>query len=169
MRLDAFILADAVSAPPDGKFNVLGGGLTKLTVPILPFTAPFGLLIRLEVTEEEARAPHEFVFTWLDPAGVLLMPPVTFSGQAQDVGELVEGEERFVMLALNIGGVPFGRPGPHKLEFRVDGELLRTAPLPVVALSQEELAALQHGPPPAAALPQGNRAQRRAQQRKGDR
>jgi hypothetical protein len=164
MRLDTFLLADAVSAPPDGKFYILGGGITRLTVLGLPFAVPqIGVLIRLAIEEQEVGGEHEFGFELRDPDGEVVGPapaprfnatiPPPLEAQA-----LVEGEQRFVVVALNIGGVLVGRRGLHVFSFLVDGETIGSIPLPVVVQPPD---ANQAG---AQSRPGPNRAQRRHQQ-----
>lgn len=175
MRLDTFLLADAVAAPPDGKLYLHGAGISKLTVPMLPFAVSLAVIVRLEVTESEVTAEHEYRFDWLDPTGVMFQPTHSFvagvSGPGSRPPEVAEGEEQFINLALNFGGVGFGRAGVHRIDFSVDGETLRSVSLPVVALLPEEVAELQvqpHAPqkPASAASPVvPNRAARRQQQR----
>jgi hypothetical protein len=121
------LIADAVSAPPDGKFYIHGGGLTRLTVPVLPFVVPqIGAFVRLEIDEDEVGQEHEFRFALTDPDGVPVglwpscraeLPP-----PPSGAPELEEGEQRFVVLAINIPGIQLGRRGLHRFEFHVDGE-----------------------------------------------
>jgi hypothetical protein len=165
MRLDAFLLADAASAPPDGKFYLHGGGITRFTVPVLPFTIPqIGVFVRLEVNEAEIQTEHRFRLSMIDPDGISVLPPQEFAAGPFEPAALEPGEERYVALALNLGGITFGRPGLHRFEFHIDGELLRSTPLPVVALTAAELQALQA--PPRDQAPPPNRAARRQAQRK---
>lgn len=146
MRLNALLIADAVSAPPDGKFYIHGGGLTRLTVPAFPFPVPqLGVFVRLEIEEHEVGEMHEFAFEFTDPDGDPVGPGARFEAQIPPplpgFPELEEGEQRFVVLALNIGGISVGRRGLHTFAFRVDGEALGTVPLPVTVLSPEQLQA----------------------------
>jgi hypothetical protein len=146
MRLNALLLADAVSAPLDGKFYIHGGGLTRLTVPSLPFPIPqLGVLVRLEIDESEIGQTHEFQFALTDPdeVSVGLFPQFTAQLPEPPPGapKLEDGEQRFVVLAINFAGINVGRKGLHTFEFRVDGESLGAIPLPVTVLSPEQLQA----------------------------
>lgn len=170
MRLNALLIADAVSAPADGKFYIHGGGLTRLVVPALPFPIPqIGVFVRLEIEEQEVGQIHEFAFEFSDPDGdpVGPVPAPRFSAQipAPPPGspEPEEGEQRFVVLALNIGGISVGRKGLHTFSFRVDGEPLGAVPLPVVVvpLDQLQTAATRPALEPPRPPPPPNRAQRR--------
>jgi hypothetical protein len=167
MRLNALLLADAVSAPPDGKFYIHGGGLTRLAVPALPFPIPqLGVFVRLEIEEGEIGQTHEFKFELTDPDGDPVGPiqPPRFRAQLPspppDAPKPEEGEQRFVVLAINISGLSVGRKGLHNFSFCIDGDVLGSVPLPVTLLSPEQLHGGQASPvvelPPAM-----SRAQRR--------
>lgn len=157
MRLDAFLLADAVSTPPDGKVYIHGGGFTRLTLPVLPFVVPaIGVMIRIEISEKELLKEHDYRLTWLDPAGDKVMPPMEFNGKADDAPPLAEGERRYIIVGVNMGGIPITRAGCYSIEFHIDGELMRSEPVPVVV--EQEQVVVPKPPPP-------NRAARRAQQK----
>jgi len=148
MRLDALLLADAVSAPPDGKFYIHGGGFTRFTVPVLPFTTQLGVFIRLELDEADITKQHLFKFSMTDPEEAFVLLPQELAGGPFEEGALarealVEGEERYLALALMFGGVTFGRAGLHRFHFYLGEKLMRSVPLPVVALTAEQL----HRPP----------------------
>ena len=139
MRLNAFFLADAVSAPPDGKFYIHGGGLTRLTVPGTPFLIPqLGVFVRLETEESEIGETHEFKFEFRDPdgepVGPIQLPQFSAQLPPPPAGapEPEDGEQRFVILAINIGGLSVGRRGLHTFGFLVDGEPMGEISLPVV-------------------------------------
>jgi len=113
MLLSAFLIADAVSAPPDGKFYIHGGGLTQLAVPFLPFPVPqIGVFVRLEVDPEEIGRAHEFRFKLTDPddspVGAL---PQFEAPLPEGQVPLEAGEQRFVVLGMNIGGIMVGGQG----------------------------------------------------------
>jgi hypothetical protein len=163
MRLDALLLADAVSAPPDGKFYVHGGGVTRITVPHLPFDVPqLAVLVRLEIDEHEIGQAHEFGFDLRDPSGALVGPapaprfPAELPPPPSGADAPIEGEPRFVVLVLNIGGIRVAHPGLYTFSFQVDRETIGSLRFVVVYK-------------PAAANRadvQPNRAQRRQQPRR---
>jgi hypothetical protein len=161
--LNALFLADAVSAPPDGKFYIHGGGLTRLTVPVLPLSLQIGVFVRLEVDESELGQTHEFRFALIDPDGAAVGALPQFEAPLAEAIELAESEQRFVVLAMNLG-ISVGREGPHRFEFFVDGERLGLVPLPVVLLTTEQLQAMGAPvplPPPSSLLAPPNRTARR--------
>lgn len=163
MRLNALLVADAVSAPPDGKFYIHGGGLTRLTVPQMPFVVPrLALFIRLEVDADEVGTSHEFCVEFRDPQGgprgalspftAIIPPPVP---------ELVEGEERFVVITLNIAGIPIEQAGLHSLVFLIDGEVVSQTQFPVLLVPPVQPEGVKLAAPRPTGLPPRNRAQAR--------
>jgi hypothetical protein len=167
MRLDALLLADAVSAPPDGKFYLHGGGITHLNVPVLPFTIPqIGVFIRLEVDEDELGDPHTFKLAMTDPDGAFLVQPQEFAAGPIEAAPLAPGEERYIAIALNLGGITFGRAGLHHFDFHIDRELARSVPLPVVPLTAEQLEAMQTPQPAPPPIPPNRAARRQASRRR---
>jgi len=147
--LDALILADAVSTPPDDKFYIHGGGFSRYEVPALPFPVPLGVLIRLKVEASDLHKSHHFRVAFIGPTGLPNVPPVEFVGNPPtETAELVEGEERFVNIALQIGAVAV-RDGLYHLELHIDGHLARRVPLPVVVTGGQAQATSGHEWPQA--------------------
>jgi hypothetical protein len=129
------------------------------------------VFVRLEIDEDEVGQEHEFRFALINPDGdpVGLWPSFRAELPAPPPGApaLEEGEQRFVVLGINIPVIQLGRRGLHRFEFRLDGELLGEIPLPVTTLTPEQLEAATQSiklptPPPAART---NRAARRQQPR----
>jgi hypothetical protein len=136
MRLNALLLADSVTAPPDGKFYVHGGGLTRLIVPGLPFLVPLGALARPEIEEREMGESHEFAFVLIDPNGQQVegLPHFTAPFPPGTAYDLAPGEQRFVVLALNMT-VAVTDSGLYTFDFRVDGVTMGSIPLPVTIVA----------------------------------
>jgi hypothetical protein len=123
--------------------------------------------VRLEIDEDEVGQEHEFRFALTDPDGfsVGLWPSfrAELPAPPPSAPELEEGEQRFVVLAINFPGIQLGRRGLHHFEFQLDGELLGQIPLPVTTLTPEQLEAATQPirlPPPRPAAG-ANRAARR--------
>jgi hypothetical protein len=140
MRLDAFLLADAVSTPPDGKVYVHGGGLTRIMAPSLPFILPqLGVLARFEVDESELQAPHEFVISLTGPDGAYVIPPGHLRSEPVGaLGPLPDGEEHYLQIALNFGSLPLASAGIYRFELHADDEPVKTMTIPVVSLQPEQ-------------------------------
>ncbi len=136
MELETLIIADAVSTPPDDKFYVHGGGISRLEVPVLPFPIPIGVLLRLKLDDEDLRRSHHFRVALIGPLGVPNVPTIEFDASPPDKepAPLAEGEERFSHIAIQINAVAVNS-GLYRLEVHIDGELVRSVPIPVVLMS----------------------------------
>jgi hypothetical protein len=144
MRLDTFIVADAVDAGGiDGKFYVLGGGLSRYEVPGIPFPMPLGVLIRLEITEGELKSPHQLLLTVRGPTGNPNIPPLQIeTAPDQPIEPKLKGEQRFLQMGLTLPAQVV-RLGLYHVELDVDGERLGSISLPVIKAEGERLAAFQ--------------------------
>ncbi len=145
MQLDSLIIADAVSTPPDDKFYVHGGGISRLEVPMLPFPIPMGVLLRLKIDDDDLRRSHHFRVALIGPLRRPNVPGIEFDTFAPDVEPppLVDGEERFTHIALQINAVAV-RSGLYRLEVHIDGELVRSVPIPVVLSGGRGRVATEH-------------------------
>lgn len=132
MRLDTFFIADAVTPAQDGKFNVLGGGLTRFEVPEVPFPMTLAVVIRIEVSDEELLASsHKLSITLRGPLGVPNIPTLEIqSGPEESLDPILEGEQRFLQLGMSLPAQVI-RLGLYHLELEVDGDLLGSIRLPV--------------------------------------
>jgi hypothetical protein len=137
MKLDSLFFADAINTPPDGKFYVHGGGFSRVEISGLPAPIPFSVLARFLVEEGDEEREHRFMFTLVGPAGVPNVDPV--GGAAfppEEAPDLVEGEEQFINIALDIDAFAV-RAGMYHLEVELDEEIVRRVPLPVVVIDEE--------------------------------
>lgn len=132
MELDAFILADAATVVGD-KFFVHGGGMTVYEVPGLPCSIPFSVLIRFALGENDFDKEHHLELTLRGPTGMPNIDSVEITTvlEPPPAGSVVEGQQQFLQLALGVPAVAV-RDGLYKLEMRVGGKLVKSAPFPVV-------------------------------------
>jgi hypothetical protein len=132
MKLDSLFLADAISTPPDGKFYVHGGGFSRIDITSLPSPIPFSVLARFLVEDGDARREHRFMFTLVGPAGVPNVDPIGGVATPPDeTPDLVEGEEHFINVALDIPAFAI-REGIYTLKVEVNDKVVRRVSLPVV-------------------------------------
>ena len=150
MRLDAFLLADAVSAPPDGKVYVHGGGLTRITAPTLPFTLPvLGILARFQIEDSELDEPHTFVFSLKDADGNDVIPPGELQSDPYPPrAPMPEGEEHYLQLALNLAHITFPTAGVYHFELRADDHPVKSMTFPVVPMQATPTGAARAEPTP---------------------
>lgn len=149
MRLDFMLLADAATASPDGKLFIHGGGVSRIMAPMLPWTQPQIVLVaRFEMDQDDDyETPHELQVSATDPDGAVLVPPSRLGVPPQPRPESIEGEERYMNMALGLASLMFGREGVYRFELRLDGELVRSLPLVVVAARISESGEMTVGRP----------------------
>ena len=137
MELDALILADAASTPGDGKFYIHGGGFTRYEISALPAQIPLAVLVRLKVTAKDAEQEQRFNVALIGPQGVPNVEPIEILAVPPEADpDLVEGEEQFLQVSLDIPAFAV-RAGLYHLELRINGDLVRRVPLPVVVMNGE--------------------------------
>ena len=159
MRIDTFLLADAATSA-EGKLYIHGGGISRINVESLPMVLPsLAVLIRWVVDADELADDHLAEFSLTDPDGEPLVPktPLAIPSSELQQGHLADGEERYVVLGLTFGSLAFRKVGVHRFVVWLDGEEVRSMPLPVVLRAQDDSPA---DAAPTVAKP--NRAQRRS-------
>lgn len=125
-------LADA-AASHGGKLYIHGGGITKLSVPTLPFAVPMlALVIILKPGEKDYGRARNLAIRFVNPDGVDMMPPDPSPMKVGPRPELLEGEDSFIHLILNFAAIPLLRTGLHRLVIEIDGVEARVLALPVV-------------------------------------
>jgi Family of unknown function (DUF6941) len=137
VRLDAFILADAVSTPGDGKFYIHGGGLSRFVVPMLPFPLGVGLFIRFEVDDADLTRQHHLRVVVYGPVGPNLPPLDIVAEPPEEPSPLLPDEQRFMQVGLMLP-LAVVRTGLYRVELELDGELVRSLPVPLVLDAEVE-------------------------------
>jgi hypothetical protein len=124
MRLDFALLADAASAV-DGKLYVLGGGISHVTAPHLPWVQSLAICLRLVVeADEDLVAQREAELSIFDPNDRQILGPAKVLMASHPppppAEETPEGFELSMVLALTINGIPLHTHGIHRIELSVD-------------------------------------------------
>lgn len=149
MRLDFMLLADAATATPDGKLFIHGGGVSRLNPPSLPWTQPqLGLVARFVMDLDDYGRPHEIQLSAAAPSGTLLIPPAQLPVEPAPRPDTTAGDEEevYMNMALGLASLTFGEEGVYRFDLRLDGELVRSLPLAVVAARLNEEGGLVIGP-----------------------
>jgi hypothetical protein len=138
MELETLIVADAVSTPPDDKFYVHGGGISRLEVPTLPFPMQLGVLLRFKIEKDDLTHSHRVGVVLIGPANVPNVPGIEFDlAPPEELPALAPGEERFANVGMQINGVAV-RAGLHRLQVDLDGKRVRDVPIPVIVVAGAE-------------------------------
>ena len=124
MRLAALILCDAANIVNDGRFNLLGGGITQVRAMQYPATGRLTVVARIEVLPTEVGI-HRIGLRLTNADGRDVIPPV--EGTAN-----VETGVRFLNIALAMENIPYAAPGIYSLQVLLDGEDRDSAPIEAV-------------------------------------
>jgi hypothetical protein len=132
MELETILLADAASTA-EGKLYVHGGGLTRLTPPMLPWLHPQITVVLIFRTDEaDLGQTRRLQLTLTAPDESLAMPafeqPI---GPIQPRAEPLPGEASRLQAVLNFSPVQFIRPGLYRFNVQVDDEPAGSMNLPV--------------------------------------
>lgn len=117
-EIDFAFLADAAETNPGQKFNVLGGGITRIGGPVFPLRHPhLALVVGLLVTAPETKREHELQILLLDPDG----HEVTSA-----TGSLVsrghdDGRDAIVTFSVDLWSLTFPSPGDYSFRILVNG------------------------------------------------
>ncbi len=127
-------LADAAQARPGEKFNVLGGGVSRLGTRRFPFHHPhLALVIGLTVSAPETHREHEVQFVLLDPDGRELAG----AGGVLRASPPPDARDSLLTFAVDLWNVGFERSGDHSFRLLVDGSERKRLPLVVEQLAGE--------------------------------
>lgn len=137
MRLNFAFLADSAQSLPDGRFSVLGGGVTVLYIKKFPALQPtLTLVVQFDVNKAEVDREHELRLELFSPLNATAMPPVT--SKFTPSGNVEHPEWPMTALfILNTTGLVFEMPGRH--EFRISVDNVEKARLPLFATYLTEL------------------------------
>jgi len=156
MKLDMAMLSDAATALPDGKLYIHGGGVTRITATVLPWTQPqLAIVARFLLEEGDEDESHMLGLTFTNPQGHNMLPETSIEVAPQEQPAAVEGEERFLQLALNIAALTFTADGVYHVGLSLNGETVRSLPIAVIGVAPT-------GAPSSAPAGTPNRAARRA-------
>jgi len=143
-EIDFAFLADAAQTSPGQKFNILGGGVSRIGGPVFPLRHPhLALVVSLIVTAPELDREHEMRFVLLDPDG---------GEVANATSQLVahgntEGRDANLTFSIDLWNLQFNSPGEYSFRILVNGSERRRLPLSIVR-STEGTAPPPFSPPP---------------------
>ena len=129
MKIDFAFLADAAQASPDGKFSVIGGGLTAIYAQKFPtLLQALALVVKLIATKDEVGLEHNLRIELINPLQVTAMPPL---GGKFTIAPNLEHPDWPItaQFVITIAPIVFEIPGSYTLRFSVDSILLKTLTL----------------------------------------
>lgn len=138
MKVDFAVIADYAAVTGDGKL-IVAGIFDRIIAPELPSVhATMSVAMQLE-GDIGISANHRVDVSFLAPNGSEVMP--SFEGEVRLL-TVDSGSSPGAQFILALPGVRFEQYGRYRIEIRVDGELLRTISLYVVAPSGPPMMAM---------------------------
>jgi hypothetical protein len=125
-EIEYAFLADAAEALPGQKFSVLGGGVSRLAGPAVPFTHPhLSLVVGLRLTARERDREHELSFLITAPDGTSV---------AESNGRVVahgpaETEDVILTLAIDLWNLTLSSAGEYAVRIMIGGSERKRLPL----------------------------------------
>jgi hypothetical protein len=134
-EIDFAFLADAAETQPGHKFNVLGGGITRIGGRSFPLLHPrLALVVGLVVTSPEAGREHELRIVLLDPDG---REVTSTTGSLMAHGQ-PDARDAILTFSLDLWNLVFPTPGDYSFRIVVnDSERKRLGLLLVRAPASE--------------------------------
>lgn len=134
MRLDAFLVADAATAI-EGKLYVHGGGITRVTPPMLPWTHPqLALVLRFTIGSADVGS-HKLTIRLVRPDGELVFD-ATSNMPVAEPDTIDQAEETYANVVLTVGLIQFEAEGVYRFELDLDGDQVGSLGLPLVVVPQ---------------------------------
>ncbi len=117
-QIEYAFLADSAQVQPGQKFSVLGGGVTRLTGPSIPFQHPhLSLVVGVRMTAAERNREHELEFSLLAPDGAVV---------ASSTGRIVargpnDPNDFILTLAIDLWNLVLNSAGEYSVRILVGG------------------------------------------------
>ncbi len=142
--IDYAFLADAADARPGEKFNVLGGGVSRIGGRGFPLVHPhIALVVGLVVTAPEVGHDHEIRFLLLGPDGAQVAE-AGGSIRAEGPGD---GGDQVVTFAVDFWNLTFASPGTYTFRILVGGSERKRLALGVAGVFPPEAPGQEPGAP----------------------
>jgi hypothetical protein len=117
-EIEYAFLADAAQVQPGQKFHVLGGGVSRVAGPTLPFVHPhLSLVLGLRLTSAERDGEHDLAFVVASPDGTQV---ATASGKVVARGP-AQRDDVVITIAIDLWNLNFRLAGEHMVRISVDG------------------------------------------------
>lgn len=134
-EIEYAFLADAAEVQPGQKFHVLGGGISRLTGPSLPFQHPHvSLVVGLKLTTTERSREHELAFVVTAPNG----EQIASSGGRVIAHGPPDPSDVVLNLAVDLWNLNLPVAGEYSVRILLDG--LERKRLPLMVTQSREAA-----------------------------
>jgi hypothetical protein len=125
-EIEYAFLADAAEVQPGQKFHVLGGGVSRLNGPSIPFVHPhLSLVVGLRLTSVERNREHELGFVMTGPDGSEV---ASASGKVVAHGP-ADPNDIVLNIAVDLWNLNLRAPGEHAVRIMIDGSERKRLPL----------------------------------------
>lgn len=132
MELDFAVLAEAATTTIDGKLNLLGCGYDIFVSPDVPFEVPRVILaMRFLIRPAETNRPYDVEVRLVDGDGRDVFPPI--ANRVESRPGRLDGALVPLPLVLEMGPLRFLKHGPYSFDVRVEGRVVKSVPLYIVA------------------------------------
>ncbi len=137
-------LADAAQTVPGQKFNVLGGGISRIGSRSFPLRHPhLALVIGLRVTSAETDRSHEIRLRMLDPDGTeIASATATIAMQRR-----ADARDEVLTFAVDLWNLTFPTGGEHSVRILVNGSERERLPLLITLVTGDTPDGGMGGPP----------------------
>ena len=117
-EIEYAFLADAAEVQPGQKFHVLGGGVSRLSGPAMPFQHPhLSLVVGLRLTAAERNREHELEFNMTAPDGATV---TSSTGRVVAHGP-ADPNDVILTLAVDLWNLTFNSPGEYSVRILIAG------------------------------------------------
>jgi hypothetical protein len=127
-EIEYAFLADAAEVQPGQKFHVLGGGISRLNGPAIPFVHPhISLVVGLRLTSVERDREHDLGFIVTGPDGSEV---TTATGKVVAHGP-ADPSDIVLNIAIDLWNLNLKAAGEHAVRITIDGSERKRLPLTV--------------------------------------
>lgn len=135
MELEFAMLAEGANSLPDGRFNILGGGIESLYAQTFPVTHPYMVIVlRITGRQTEMKNPHEILIYLKDADGKDLVNAIKIPLPPAPA-EMPASIKKFnANLIGQLANIHFPQKGTCSLEILLDGRYEKSLPLELIEL-----------------------------------
>ena len=138
MILDFITLADAATYA-DGKVNIMGGGISRINLPEVPFALPQIVIVaRFIVEPSDVGRSFDVGIELRSPEDALVIPPVHGSFVVEPHEALAPDEEQASIMVANVNGLRFDDIGTHTIHLSLNDEVVAVRRLPAVLIANDD-------------------------------